>query len=154
MAANFDIYLAKFAVDPEQAHQALVATYDGQLVTPDEVEKRFGYQPLSLEGRAGVTVEEMYALDMPCCQCTLSVCRRPDGGVMTVLEHLEPQPIWFGSRSRIECLCDGVPTSVVQLNGKLAASWRQDKRQITIIGLGDLEEVTQMVADFNQPSRG
>ena len=155
MAANFDLYLAKFAVDPEQAHETLVATYGGELIEPEDAQAMFGYQPVAAKGGAtGLTVEQVYALDMPCCRCTLSVCRRSDGEVVTVLEHMEPQPIWFGDRSRVECLCDGKPTSIVQVNGKLAASWRHDKRHITVIGANDLEEVTRLVAGFNQSGSG
>ncbi|MDC0936959.1 zf-HC2 domain-containing protein [Pirellulales bacterium] len=155
MAADFDVYLAKFAVDPVQANETLFATYDGQPITVEAAEKHLGYVPLaSHRAPAGFSVEQTFALDMPCCRCSLSVCRRSDGSVMTVLEHLDPQPIWFGKRSRIECLCDGKPTSVVQFDGQLAASWRQDKRHITIIGARDLEEVTQMVANFKAPTNG
>lgn len=155
MAANFDLYLAKFAVDPEHAHETLVATYGGQLIEPEVAQAMFGYHPVAANGGAtGLTVEQVYALDMPCCRCTLSVCRRSDGEVVTVLEHLEPQPIWFGDRSRVECLCDGRPTSIVQINGKLAASWRHDNRHVTVVGANDLEEVTRLVAGFNRSSSG
>ncbi len=155
MAASFDIYLAKFAVDPGEAHETLIATYGGQPVSPDEAERVFGYRPIASTGAlADVTVEQTYSLDMPCCRCMLSVCRRTDGTVVSVLEHADSQPVWFGDRSRIECLCDGVPTSVVQLNGKLAVSWQYDKRHITVIGATDLEEVTQMVAGLNQMPNG
>ena len=155
MAANFNIYLAKFAVDPANAQETLITTYGGKPVSPNEAEQTFGYRPIAATGAlADFTVEQTYSLDMPCCRCMLSVCRRSDGTVVSVLEHVEPQPIWFGDRSRIECLCDGVPTSVVQLNGKLAASWQYGKRHITVIGATDLEEVTQMVAGLNQKPNG
>lgn len=154
MAANFDLYLAKFAVDPERAHETLVATYNGQLVTPDEAEESLGFRPVATIAAEGLTVEQTYALEMPCCRCSLSVCRGVDGEIMTVLEHVDPQPIWFGDRSRVECMCDGKPTSVVQLNGKLAASWRQGERQITVIGASDLEEITSMVTNLGNETNG
>lgn len=149
MAANFDLYLAKFSVDPDRAHEMLLTTYGGEQLAAGDIEKRLGYQPLAAQfNPAGATAEQIYVLDMPCCRCALTICRRGDGGVLAVLEHDEPQPIWFGDRPRVECLCDGKPTSVVQVNGKLAASWRQGSRHITVIGAGDLEEVTQIVAGF------
>ncbi|WP_425399048.1 anti-sigma factor family protein [Aeoliella sp.] len=154
MAANFDLYLAKFAVDPEQAHQTLVATYNGQLITPEEAEKSLGFRPVATSTAGDFTVEQTYALEMPCCRCSLSVCRRADGGVMTVLEHVDPQPMWFGDRSRVECICGGKPTSVVELSGQLAASWRQGERQITVIGAGDLEEVTRLVDSLSKDASG
>lgn len=154
MAASFDLYLSKFAVDPEQAHETLVAMYNGQLVTADEAEDSLGFRPVATNAAENVTVERTYALEMPCCRCSLSVCRRSDGEIMTVLEHVDPQPIWFGDRSRVECLCDGKPTSIVQLNGQLAASWRQGERQITIIGAKNLEEVTRLVNSLGKEASG
>lgn len=155
MSANFDLYLAQFSVDPERAHETLVATYGGEQLDGEDAEKRLGYRPLASQfGPSDATVEEVYVLDMPCCRCALTICRRDDGGVLAVLEHDEPQPIWFGERPRLECLCDGKPTSVVQMNGKLAASWRQGSRHITVIGAGDLEEVTRIVAGFGSDSKG
>lgn len=151
MAVDFDLYLAKFSVDPERAHETLVAAYGGEQLDAGDAEEKLGYRPLASQfGLAGVTADRIYVLDMPCCRCALTICRRDDGGVLAVLEHDEAQPIWFGDRPRVECLCDGKPTSVVQVNGKLAASWRQGSRHIRVVGAGDLDEVTQIVAGFGE----
>lgn len=155
MAASFEIYLAKFAVAPGEAHETLVATYSGKPVSSDEAERVFGYRPIASTGAlADLTVEQTFSLDMPCCRCMLSVCRRSDGTVVSILEHADSEPVWFGDRSRIECLCDGVPTSVVQLDGMLAASWKYGKRYITVIGASDLDEITEMVTGLSEMPNG
>lgn len=151
MAATFDTYLERFAVDPANAHQVLLAAYDSQPVTAESAIGVLGYRPIASTALLpNMKVAQTFVLDMPCCRCSLSVCRRQDGSVVTLLEHQELQPTWFGERPRIECLCDGVPTSVVQVGAQLAASWSHDDRHITLIGANDLEEVTRLVSGLNQ----
>jgi hypothetical protein len=155
MAATFDMYFAQFSTHPERAHETLIAAYNGQPLEVDQGGQGIGTAPLVPgDGLLGLTLERTYSLDMPCCRCLLSVCRRPDGGVVSVLEHAEPQPEWFGQKPRIECLCDGKPTSVVQVNGLLAASWRQGDRYFTAIGARDLGEVTQLVSSLGVAKGG
>ena len=155
MEANFDVFLAAYSANPEQAHETLVRAYDGQLISRDTAVKRLGYTPAALDGKlADANPEESYLLEMPCCRCSLTVCRRSDGSVLTVLEHDVPQPEWFGDRSRSECVCDGVPTDVVQVDDVLAASWRLGERFVTVIGPRNLDDVTELVSDESATNGG
>ena len=72
---------------------------------------------------------------------------------MAVFEHDTARPGWFGDRATVECLCDGVPTSITQVNDKLAATWKDEKRYMTIIGARDLNEVTEFIAFYSQRNR-
>ena len=155
MAANFDVFLAAYSANPEQAHETLVRAYDGQLISRDNAANRLGYTPVALDGKlADANPEASYLLEMPCCRCSLTVCRRSDGSVLTVLEHDAPQPEWFGDRARNKCVCDGVPTDVVQVDGVLAASWRSGTRFVTVIGPRDMDDVTELVSDENATHDG
>jgi hypothetical protein len=46
----------------------------------------------------------------------------------------------------------GNPTRLVQVDGCLAASWQQQSRHVTVIGAKDMDEMTRLVAHFNQPA--
>ncbi|MAT71029.1 MAG: hypothetical protein CMJ58_16065, partial [Planctomycetaceae bacterium] len=51
MAANFNVFLAAYSADPEQAHETLVRAYDGQLISRDNAANRLGYTPVALDGK-------------------------------------------------------------------------------------------------------
>ncbi|MFV1965053.1 MAG: hypothetical protein ACC628_06490 [Pirellulaceae bacterium] len=87
---------------------------------------------------------------MPCCVCIETVFRRNDGGkLLAVFEHAEAQPMWFGDGPQIKAYCNGKPTRIVQRDGQLVVSWKQDQRYVTVIGMRDVEEVTRLMAHLD-----
>jgi hypothetical protein len=84
-----------------------------------------------------------------------AIYRRADGQTIAVFEHVDDQPVWFGERPSIQARCNGMPTSLVQVDDCLAASWRQDGRYLTVVGANDVEQVAQLVAflDSRPPER-
>lgn len=151
LAANFGAFLNEFDDRPDQAQQILLASYEGRPTTLQEAATELGYHPVAAKGLPpGCTLDKAYLLKMPCCTCTEIVCRTEDGNSIAIFEHDVDQPVWFGERPTIKCRCDNVPTSVVQVGDKLAATWKNGKRYITIIGANDLDDVTDFVAHFNQ----
>ena len=152
LAATFDAYLGQFEENPQAAQQVLLASYDGQKVDFPTATRLVGYEPAA-EHRlpADYVVEAVYVLDMPCCKCTQTICRRKGNGQIAIFEHNTDEPVWFADRPAIEARCCGKPTRIVELDsGLLAATWPSNKRHLTVIGARDVEEVAQMVAHFER----
>jgi anti-sigma factor RsiW len=153
MAADFVDYLEHFASNPQTAHNVLLAKYDGQKVNVTEATKQLGYRPVVADGLPqGYSLEAMYVMEMPCCTCVQSVCRRSDGKVFALFEHDEAQPVWYGNCSRIETQCDGRSCSLIQADRTLVASWKTDNRQLTVVGADDLDEIADLMDHFGSRS--
>jgi hypothetical protein len=151
IAVNFAAFLDQFDERPEEAQQFLMAKYEGRLIKLQEAASVLGYEPIAAQGLPeGCVLERAYLLKMPCCACTEVVCRNKSGRSIAIFEHDSDQPVWFGDRPTVNCLCHEIPTSVVLVGDKLAATWKNGQRYITIIGANDLVEVTDFVAYFNK----
>jgi len=146
LTANFDQYLDSFSVDPVAAQNLLLTKYDHRPVNVTEAAEQLGYQPAVAQGLpSGYSVKSMFVLDMPCCKCLKTVCRRDDGKLLAIFEHADEQPIWFGDRPRIDTQCNGRECSVIGVDRGLVASWKSGTRQLTVVGARDLEEITELV---------
>jgi hypothetical protein len=146
LAASFEEYLEHFASSPETAHNVLLAKYGGESVDMAEATRQLGYRPVIAMGLPnGYSLEATYVLKMPCCTCVQSICRRDGGQVFAIFEHDEEQPAWFGDRPKTETECSGCPCSIIQADRVLVASWKANKRQLTVVGARDLEEIADLV---------
>jgi len=155
LVVNFAHYLENFSKQPDRAQQVLLAKYDGRPMTLGEATETLGYVPVAAKGLpAGYTVKEVHLLTMPCCTCAQIVCTNESGRSIAIFEHAIDQPVWFGDRPAEECVCYNVPTSIRRVGDQLAATWKEGKRHITMIGATDLDEVTQFVAHFKGTSSG
>jgi hypothetical protein len=153
LAMNFAEYLKDFRQSPEAAQQILLANYNGRPITLNEATTTLGYEPLAAKGLPqGYSFDKAYLLDMPCCTCAQIVCKNKEGESIAIFEHDIDQPVWFGDRPTVDCLCHDVPTSVIQFGDRLAATWKEGERHVTIIGATDLDEVTEFVASFKSLS--
>jgi hypothetical protein len=143
---NFTNFLNEFESRPDNAQQVLLASYEGRSTSLPEATDAIGYQPVAATRLpAGCTIDKVYVLKMPCCTCAEITCRNENGHHLAIFEHDIDQPVWFGDRPTINCICSNVPTTVVQMGSKLAATWKEGKRYITIVGANSLEEVTEFV---------
>ena len=146
LAANFSRYLDLFQTDPAAAQHALFDQYGGARVDLDQAERELRYRPVVANGLPDdYTMKTVYVLDMPCCKCVQCVCQRSDGTTITIFEHDDEQPVWFGNRPTSKTRCGGRDCSVVQVNGQIAVSWKLGKRSLTIVGAEDIEEATRFV---------
>ncbi|GIW97128.1 MAG: hypothetical protein KatS3mg111_4123 [Pirellulaceae bacterium] len=127
----------------------MASKYAGQPVDPEAFERQFGYRPVAFRGLpSGLSMERAYALDMPCCRCIQTICRRPDGSKIVVLEHVDQDHGWLaGSRTMV---CRGVECRCSEIDGKLIASFRLDDRAVTIIGSLRPEDIDAMVAAWTE----
>jgi len=151
VAANFGRYLSEFDQNPEQAQLALVSNYDGRVVDLEEAARTLRYPPVAPEMLPnGFARDRIYLLKMPCCLCVQTIYKNEAGDRLAVFEHVDDQPHWFGDRPIVTAQCHGTPTSLVQVDDRLAATWKRQQRFITLIGLRGVEEVTQLVSFFDQ----
>ncbi len=158
LAINFNSYLVDFHERPEEAQQILMANYQGQAVQMSEAARVLGYTPAASGPVAGYNVEAVYLLEMPCCQCPQVVLKRKGSkdasGQIAVFEHEKDQPVWFGERPSHNAVCAGKPTRIVQVeNGKLAATWENEDRHVTIIGARNEAEVATLITAFKPVRR-
>lgn len=155
MAAVFGEYLEEFPRDPDAAQQVLLAAYEGKAMDAEQAIRAVGYRPAVADGLPdGYSVEKTYLMKMPCCTCVQWLCRRTDGTTLAIFEHDDDEHAsWFGNRPRTERICNGKPCSLLEMDGRIAASWKLGKRQLTLVGLRDPAEVDQLVAWFDDRRR-
>ena len=149
LSAAFEEFLEHFADSPETAQNVLFAKYGGESVDMAEATRQLGYRPAVAMGLPnGYSLEATYVLKMPCCTCVQSICRRDDGQVFAIFEHDEEQPAWFGDRPKTETECSGCSCSIARAGRGLIASWKANKRQLTVVGASDLEEIADLMGHF------
>jgi hypothetical protein len=154
VAVNFGRYLDEFERNPDAAQQVLLTNYEGRAVSFDEAATQVRYQPVTPERLPnGMSREAIYLLHMPCCTCVQAIYQGAGGEKLAVFEHVDDQPIWFSTRPTIKTRCNGMPTSLVQVDDRLAASWKRHGRCVTVIGARDVEQVAELIAylDDQQP---
>ena len=124
-----------------------MSNYEGRAVSYDEAATKVRYQPVTPERLPnGFSRKAVYLLRMPCCTCVQAIYQGTDGEKLAVFEHVDDQPVWFGTRPTIHTRCNGMPTSLVQVDDCLAASWKHQGRFVTVVGARDMEQVGQLMA--------
>ncbi len=147
LAINFGRYLNEFERNPQAAQQVLLTNYEGRAVSYDEAATVVRYRPVTPERLPnGLSRKSIYLLRMPCFTCVQAIYEREDGETLAIFEHVDDQAVWFGNRPTIKTHCNGMPTSLVQVDDHLAASWKRDERCVTIIGARDVEQVAKLMA--------
>lgn len=150
MRVVFGAFLDQFPRDPIAAQRAIVTRYDGQAVTLDEATRKLRYRPALATSVNALRLEKMYVLRMPCCTCVETIYKYADGETLAVFEHHDEDPGWFSNRPSIRARCCGKPTSIVQVDNRLAATWKNQNRYLTVVGARDVEQVASLIAGFQQ----
>ena len=149
---EFGNYLEKFRLDPAVAQQFLLAKYDGQSVDVQQAVHQVGYRPAVADGLPkGYSVDSTYVMKMPCCTCVQCLCKRSDGSTIAIFEHDDEETTeWFGDRPELSASCNGKRCSLVEVDDRIAASWKRDQRHITVVGIRDVAELTELAAWFDE----
>jgi hypothetical protein len=143
---EFGHYLQAFQQNPDEAQQMLLAKYDGVPVDPAQATKLVGYRPMMPEAAHDqYQVKSMHVLRMPCCTCVQTVCERRDGSTVTIFEHTDKNPPWFGDRSGTMADCSGQRCRLFDLQSSIAVHWQSGNRYITAIGVRDKHEADDLV---------
>jgi Putative zinc-finger len=146
LAVDFQEVIEHAKIEPQEALEKLVAKYKGQELDRDAATKYLGYEPAIFRSvPQGFARLSTHVLNMPCCKCSATICKREDGTSMIVFEHKDEQPVWFGDWPSIEAQCSGKTCKIVESAGTLVVSWKNDDRQVTLIGANDTEEINQWV---------
>jgi hypothetical protein len=145
-------FIDLFEQSPKDAQMHLVARYSGQRVTLAQAVKELKYQPAAAKDiPPDYELSEANLLQMPCCRC-LEVCwQRKRDGMLCIFEHERDQFVQFGQRDVSTTVCDGNPTRIVQMDGRLAATWKHNGRFITVVGAEDIAELSRLMRHFEQP---
>jgi hypothetical protein len=152
MAMNLTGYVEVFRRDPIEAQRSLLAKYTNRALKPEEALTLVSYKPAAPETLpAGLTRTAMYEIDMPCCKCIESLYRGADGRTVAVFEHADQQPAAIGNRTSISAQCHGKDVGLVDCDGQLCASWKEEGRFVTVVGVSELAEVDKIVAAFEHP---
>ena len=70
-----------------------------------------------------------------------------------IFEHDDEQPIWFGDRPLIQSTCSGQLCTLTQMDSQIAVSWKQGHRHLTIVGLKDTNEASELIAHLNTSTK-
>jgi anti-sigma factor RsiW len=155
VVVNFGRYLDEFQRNPDAAQQVLLSNYEGRAVSYDEAATQVRYQPATPERLPnGLSRKAVYLLRMPCCTCVQAIYQGAGGEKLAVFEHMDDQPVWFGNRPTIQARCNGMSTSLVEVDDRLAASWKRHGRCVTVIGARDVEQVAELIAYLDDQRSG
>lgn len=147
LAVDFQEVFRLTKTEPKAAIAMLVAKYQGQELSRIAATDYLGYEPALFKSvPEGFTRVSTHVLNMPCCKCSATRCERSDGTSLIVFEHKDEQPVWFGDSPSIETQCSGTTCKIIESAGQIAVSWKNQDRQLTIVGANDLTEVNQWVA--------
>jgi hypothetical protein len=140
-------------IDSDGATHLLLKKYGGNEVNYQDAITQVGYKPIASGGLpVGYSVEVVQVLDMPCCKCTQTACRRPDSSRFFIFEHSHEEPGWFEHRKSRQCQCGENSCDVVELDNQLVATWKKGNRHITVLGARDEEEIELLVKHFDESS--
>lgn len=146
LAVDFEAVLHSAKAEPKQAIAKLVSKYQGRELSEVATREYLGYQPtLFNHVPEGFSRVSTHVLNMPCCKCSVTICEQNDGSSRIIFEHRDEQPAWFGDLPSIETQCAGKACKIIESAGMLAVSWKNQDRQLTMIGANDLAEVNQWV---------
>lgn len=149
LAADFGQYLEEFRRDPDAAQDILLANYESRRVTPDQAIEHVGYRPAVADGLPDeYTLVSTHVMNMPCCTCVQSHCKRADGSTLAIFEHDDEEQIqWFGRNPSVrKAQCRGKECCLVALKDSIAVTWQRGSRHITAIGVTGLDEMNRLVA--------
>ena len=150
LTADFSEYLDAFRDEPGEAHLVLVNKYGGKAVDLGRAHVQLGYRPMLAEGLPdGYTIETSFVMEMPCCKCIKTICKRSDGGTLAVFEHDDEQPVWFGDRPSTQTECGGESCMLTQMDSQIAVSWKHGSRHLTVVGANDADEAALLVGHLS-----
>lgn len=140
-------------IDADGATTLLLNKFGGSEVSAKDVITQVGYQPIASKGLpAGYSIEGIQVLNMPCCKCTQTACKRPDNTRFFIYEHDNEDTGWFEHQNKRQSECCGKTCEIVELDNRLAVTWQKGNRHITLLGVRDEEEIELLVSQFEEKS--
>jgi len=138
-------------INSNHASTLLLSKFGGSEVSYQDAISQVGFRPVASRGLPdGYTVDSIQVLDMPCCKCTQTACRRHDNSCFFIYEHDNEEPGWFAHRKRRQCECDGKTFTIVELDSQLVATWQEGSRHVTLLGARDEAEIELLLRQFEK----
>ena len=139
--------------DSDEITTHLLRKYGGSEVSVQDAITQVGYQPIASKGLPeGYSVEGIQVLNMPCCKCTQTACKRPDNTRFFIYEHDNEDTGWFEHQNKRQSECCGKTCEIVELDNRLAVTWQKGNRHITLLGVRDDDEIELLVSQFEEKS--
>lgn len=152
MEAVFMNYLDEFHQDPQAAQQWLLSAYPGRRIAPGTEDGGGASGLAALPVPRGYTVASRYAIEMPCCRCLQTVCRRDDGSWIAIFEHGDQQLLAGRKGECSTAQCSGRTVRTLPLGQELAATWTENGRWVTVVGVSDTDELARLVPAIESAS--
>lgn len=147
MAADFAHYVENLQDNPEAAQRELLSQFNGSEIKPSVAAHAVSYRPAAARTLPpDYTLESVYSLKMPCCDCLQTVCRRSDGSRIAIFEYAAEQPATYGDGRQTTMQCRDKSCCLINVSEQLAATWNDGGRQITVAGLRDQSEIETLIA--------
>ncbi|PQO26813.1 hypothetical protein C5Y97_29015 [Blastopirellula marina] len=151
ISADFDQYFNVLHQDPVAAQQLLLAKYEGQPVDAESAVHLVGYQPTIVNGMPeGYAHHSCNVIKLPNGNAVHCQYLRPDGSALAIFEHDGERPAWFGDRPATEAVHGDTKLKMVDLDKRVAGTWRQGDRHITVVGAHDANEIGQLAGWFGE----
>lgn len=148
-AVDLGPFLDLFERSPQDAQKQLISAYHGRRTSLADAARALPYRPQAADGLPPeYQFSEAALLDMPCCFCLEACYLRRDGSVLCLFEHDRDHFAKFGERPTSTAVCCGVPTRLVQMRGRMIATWPRNGRFLTVVGTRNVEEVSLLVQHF------
>ena len=147
LAADFALYAEEFSSNPEEAQQLLLAKYDGRQIDLADAVQHVDYRPAAADGMpSGYSLNSVYVLKMPCCDCLQTICQRRDGSRIAIFEYGNQQRVTFGDRPESNMQCNGKSCRMVEVNDQFAVNSEQGGPHISIVGPRDQADIENLVS--------
>ncbi|UUO05629.1 anti-sigma factor [Blastopirellula sp. J2-11] len=151
IATVFDQYFDTLHQDPVAAQQILLTKYEGQTVDAEHAVHLVGYRPAVADGvPEGYSLHTTNVIKMPQGDCVHTQFQRADGSTLAIFEHDGERPAWFGKRAATQAVHGERKLNVVDLDQRVAATWREGDRHLTVVGAHNAEELGQLAGWFGK----
>ena len=143
---NLAPYARKFYQDPSSAQKMLLANYTHSTVTPEQAEQELKYRPALAETLPGGFVRrELRLVAMPCCTCLQAVYRNDASEQLATFQQSSDDTFLFDGCAGVDCMCGGVETRLVEVDGGVVANWAANGTHMTLVGARDIGQVVAAI---------
>ncbi|MGN6547678.1 MAG: anti-sigma factor family protein [Aureliella sp.] len=164
-AVDYEDVLQTFQREPQLAIEQLSKRYDGREVSAEQATALLGFRPSIAAGLPSqarlVSTRVLKLPQCKCeggkctcapgqCNCAACLCERPDGTKFLVFEQCKTQDVTFGNLPSVIARRDSHDVQFIKSPHQLAASWVQDDRRLTAIGLKNEAEAESLIAALGE----
>jgi hypothetical protein len=149
MVRVFAEFIETYEQGQTNAANVLVQRYSGTPVTEIQAARALRRQTVARQTvLANHQVSQRYLLKMPCCDCVQTVYACNGRISLVLFEHEQEELEWFDERPAIRAECRGRSCCLIELKNSLAATWQVGGGYVTVVGVRDVSELSQLVDEL------